>query len=147
MHISGKAAILTGLLLLCGLSLKAQQKASIQGTVTTVENGARVPVDYAVILLKPAGVYTTTDEKGAYRLGGLDPGSYNLNIQLIGYETIDTTLTIRGEVRRDFVLTQSSFRLEEVHVVAEASKAGESTASMISYMSSVGSPTARPPMA
>ncbi len=132
MRTLSKTVILTALLLLPGLCLKAQQKASIQGTVVTVENGAKVPVDYAVILLKPAGVYATTDEKGSYRLGGLDPGTYNLNIQLIGYETVDTTLTIRGDMRRDFVLTQSSFRLEEVHVVAEASKAGESTASMIS---------------
>ncbi|MBQ1718411.1 MAG: TonB-dependent receptor plug domain-containing protein, partial [Bacteroidales bacterium] len=132
MRTPSRTAILTALLLLASIGAQAQQKASIQGRVTTIENGVSIPVDYAVILLKPAGVYTTTDEQGSYRLGGLDPGSYQINIQLIGYETIDTTLTIRGEVHRDFVLTLSSFRLEEVHVVAEASKAGESTASLIS---------------
>ena len=132
MRTPSRTAILTALLLLASIGAQAQQKASIQGRVTTIENGISIPVDYAVILLKPAGVYTTTDEQGSYRLGGLDPGSYQINIQLIGYETIDTTLTIRGEVHRDFVLTLSSFRLEEVHVVAEASKAGESTASLIS---------------
>ena len=132
MRTPSRTTILTALLLLASIGAQAQQKASIQGRVTTIENGVSIPVDYAVILLKPAGVYTTTDEQGSYRLGGLDPGSYQINIQLIGYETIDTTLTIRGEVHRDFVLTLSSFRLEEVHVVAEASKAGESTASLIS---------------
>ena len=120
------------LLLLLGPGLAAQQKASLYGKVSTVEDGKKVPVDYAVVLLKPAGVYATTDQNGDYRLTGIDPGTYELNIQLIGYETLDTTITVRGDLRRDFVLTQSSFRLEEVHVVAEASKAGESTASLIS---------------
>ncbi|MBQ4201973.1 MAG: carboxypeptidase-like regulatory domain-containing protein, partial [Bacteroidales bacterium] len=98
MRTPSRTAILTALLLLASIGAQAQQKASIQGRVSTIENGVSIPVDYAVILLKPAGVYTTTDEQGSYRLGGLDPGSYQINIQLIGYETIDTTLTIRGEV-------------------------------------------------
>lgn len=131
MRIPVKLGIILALLAL-PLSLAAQQKAEIHGTVSTIENGARVPVDYAVVVLKPVGLYATTDARGAYRISGLDPGSYELNIQLIGYETIDTTLVIRQSVKRDFVLTPSSFRLEEVHVVAEASKAGESTASLIS---------------
>ena len=131
MRIHVRLAILMAFLAL-PLSLAAQKKASIQGTVSTLENGVRTPVDYAVVLLKPAGLYATTDAKGSYRIDGLDPGSYELVIQLIGYETVDTTLLIRQDLRKDFVLTPSSFRLEEVHVVAEASKAGESTASLIS---------------
>ena len=124
-------SLLTALALL-PFSLAAQQKAELSGKVYAVEEGERVPVDYAVVVLKPAGVYATTDAEGSYRLGGLDPGSYELIIQLIGYETIDTTLSIRGKMQKDFTLVRSSFRLEEVHVVAEASKAGESTASLIS---------------
>ena len=131
MRIPAKLALLA-LFLALPLTLAAQKKAEIYGTVTTEENGVRVPVDYAVVLLKPAGLYATTDAKGAYRISGLDPGSYELNIQLIGYETIDTTVVIRQSLKKDFVLKASSFRLEEVHVVAEASKAGESTASLIS---------------
>lgn len=118
--------------LLLPVTLAAQKKAEIHGTVYTVEDGVRTPVDYAVVLLKPAGLYATTDSKGAYRIAGLDSGSYELSIQLIGYESLDTTLVIRGSLQKDFTLKRSSFRLEEVHVVAEASKAGESTASLIS---------------
>ena len=118
--------------LLLPASLAAQKSSEIYGRVYAVENGVRTPVDYAVVLLKPAGLYATTDAQGAYRIGGLDSGSYELSIQLIGYETLDTTLVIRGRLQKDFTLKSSSFRLEEVHVVAEASKAGESTASLIS---------------
>lgn len=131
MRIPARLVLLLALLALPA-SLAAQQKAEIHGTVSTLDNGAKVPVDYAVVLLKPAGLYAVTDANGAYKISGLDPGSYDLNIQLIGYETIDTTMVIRQSIRKDFVLKASSFRLEEVHVVAEASKAGESTASLIS---------------
>lgn len=131
MRIPARLILLTTFLALCA-SAAAQQKAEIYGTVSTVENGARVPVDYAVVVLRPAGLYATTDAKGEYRITGLDPGSYEINVQMVGYESIDTTLTVRKSLRKDFVLQASSFRLEEVHVVAEASKAGESTASLIS---------------
>ncbi len=131
MRIPAKLVIFLALLCIPAV-LAAQRKVEIYGTVSTVENGASVPVDFAVVVLKPAGLYTTTDASGNYRISGLDPGSYELNIQLIGYETVDTTVVLKQSVRKDFVLTASSFRLEEVHVVAEASKAGESTASLIS---------------
>ena len=132
MHIPSRTSICTVLLLLLGPVLAAQQKASIHGTVSTLEDGKRIPVDYAVVLLKPAGVYAISDQDGSYRISGLDPGTYELIIQLIGYETLDSTILVKGDMHKDFTLTQSSFRLEEVHVVAEASKAGESTASLIS---------------
>ena len=131
MHIRVRLILFILSLLLPG-ALFAQQKAELHGNVYAMEEGERVPVDYAVVLLKPAGLYATTDAQGAYSIRGLDPGTYELSIQLIGYETKDTTMVLKGSVKRDFVLTPSSFRLEEVHVVAEASKAGESTASLIS---------------
>jgi len=134
MHLRSKILVICILAVLQGLSVLGQgRKAELHGIVSTVENGKKVPLGYAVVLLKPAGSYATTDEAGSYALRGLDPGTYNLTIQLIGYETVDTTLVLSaGSVRKDFLMKESSFRLEEVHVVAQASKAGESTASMIS---------------
>ena len=120
------------LLLLLFCPARAQQKAGLYGTVYTREDGTLTPADYAIVLLKPAGVYAVTDSGGAYTISGLDPGSYEVCVQLIGYENVDTTMVLKGNVKRDFILELSSFRLEEVHVVAEASKAGESTASLIS---------------
>lgn len=108
------------------------QKAVLSGHVVAIEDGRRVPIDYAVVLLKPAGLYATSDEKGAYSISGIDPGSYEVEVQVLGYNTIDTAMVLRGHVIKDFVMTESSFRLRDVHVVAEASKAGDATASMIS---------------
>lgn len=121
-------------LLLCFVSAKAwgEDKLTLRGTVYTIEDGKKQPLDYAVLILQPAGLYASSNERGEYEIGGIDPGRYELSIQMIGYETIDTTLVLKGNLRRDFVLRETSFRLDEVHVVAEASKAGSATASTIS---------------
>lgn len=124
--------ILATLFLCLACTLAYAQKAELHGTVTTVENGIRVPIDYAVILLKPAGLYTTSSEKGNYSISGIDPGKYDVQVQVLGYKTIDTTMTIRGSILKNFTMTEDNFRLRDVHVVAEASKAGDATASTIS---------------
>ena len=53
-------------------------------------------MDFATVILQPAGVYTTTDKDGCYAQEGLDEGTYEIQIQFIGYQTIDSTLFIKG---------------------------------------------------
>ena len=110
------------------------QGLGIRGTVMTVENGEKVPVEGAVVLLKPAGLYSTVDAEGKWSFSKLDEGEYSLSVQMIGYVTIDSTIVVRKAGRQvyDFTMEVSSFRLEQVSIVAESSKAGEATASMIS---------------
>ena len=128
MRIPSKLLLLAAAFLAFAGTLRAQGQGEIYGTVSTLDKGVKVPVDYAVVLLRNAGA----DAKGNYSLKGLDPGTYELVIQLIGYENVEEKVSVKGRVRKDYVLTESTFRLEEVHVVAEASKAGEATASRIS---------------
>lgn len=104
----------------------------LYGTVSVIENGRAVPVDYAVVLLKNSGQYATSDASGKYSISGIDAGRYEVEVQMIGYETVDSTIVIRGERKLDFILRESNFRLKEVTVVAQASKAGDATASLIS---------------
>lgn len=106
--------------------------ARLYGTVSVMEDGVAVPVDYAVVLLKNSGQYATSDASGKYDISGIDPGKYEVEVQMIGYETIDSTLFIRGEKKLSFVLRESNFRLKEVTVVAQANKAGDATGSLIS---------------
>lgn len=111
----------------------AQNRGSLHGLVKTLENGKYIPVEGAVVQLSPSGLYSISDSEGRYSFEKLDKGRSSLSIQMIGYVTIDTLILVReGALKMDFVLKESSFRLEEVHVVAEKSKAGESTASVIS---------------
>ena len=133
------STIITLLLLLLpfgqeGFSMPKDGKLRLYGRVTTIENGKPSPMAGAVVMLKPTGLYSVTDAAGDYSFSNLDEGQYDLHIEMIGYVAIDSTVVLRtsGRVRYDFTMELSSFRLKEVHIVAQSSKAGESTASTIS---------------
>ena len=132
---SASAKILSAIaLILAVTAASAQNKAAgrLYGTISTLENGAVTPVDYAVVVLKNSGQYATSDASGKYVITGIDPGRYDVHVQMVGYESVDSTIFIRGEQRLDIVLKESNFRLKEVTVVAQAGKAGDATASLIS---------------
>ena len=134
MHSAAAKILLAVGLTLAATALPAQNKAGgrLFGTVSVLEDGRAVPVDYAVVLLKNSGQYTTSDASGRYSISGIDPGRYEVEVQMVGYETLDSTIVIRGERRLDVVLRESNFRLKEVTVVAQSSRAGDATASLIS---------------
>ena len=126
-------------MLICSIDIIAnpnikEDKAGIYGTVCSIENGKRYPVDYTIILLKPANIYTTTNNNGQYNIEGLDSGEYSISIQMIGYKNIDTTIILlKAEKKKlDFILEESSFRLNEVNVVAQKNKSSDATSSLIS---------------
>lgn len=108
--------------------------SSIKGTVYVEENGKLRPLEYAVVVLEAAGLYSITDIKGNYLIERLDPGKYTLSVSMIGYEKKDTSLVLPPSMSMviNFILKESNFRLKEVSVVAERSKAGDATASLIS---------------
>ncbi|MFA5641631.1 MAG: TonB-dependent receptor [Bacteroidales bacterium] len=93
-----------------------------------------VPVEFATVQVLPQGSVTVTNTKGEFSFERLSPGKVNIKIDFLGMETIDTTLSLApGSVTTlNFKMQQSSFRLEEVSVVAQESKAGKATASNIS---------------
>ena len=126
-------------MLICSIDIIAnpnikEDKAGIYGTVSSIENGKRYPVDYTIILLKPSNIYTTTNNNGQYNIEGLDSGEYSISIQMIGYKNIDTTIILlKAEKKKlDFILEESSFRLNEVNVVAQKNKSSDATSSLIS---------------
>jgi outer membrane receptor protein involved in Fe transport len=99
-----------------------------------LEEGTKAPVEYAVVALYPAELYTVTNEQGAFSFDKLEAGQVRLRIQFIGKESVDTLLQIAsGQVNRyTFRLKANNFRLEEVVVVASQNKAGMATSSTIS---------------
>ncbi|MCI2146271.1 MAG: TonB-dependent receptor, partial [Bacteroidales bacterium] len=107
-------------------------KGTVCGVVTENDDGA--PVEYAVVILYPAEVYTTTDSDGKYRFNDVDPGEHKISVQYVGMESVDSTFTLQsGSVCKiDVKMVVSSFHLEKVVVTAVQNKAGESTSSTIS---------------
>lgn len=107
--------------------------ATFKGVV--IERGTQnVPVEFATVQVLPQGSITMTNNRGEFTFERLSPGKVDVKIQFLGMETIDTTFNlIGGRVTTvNFSMQHSSFRLNEVSVVATGSKAGQATASNIS---------------
>ncbi len=125
---------LLGLWLLSVLQLTAQEApSSLRGRVVE-QNNPTVPVEFATVQVLPQGSATTTNSKGEFFFDRLSPGRINLKIDFLGMEPIDTTFTIAAgrNLEISFQMQESTFRLTEITVVAQESKAGRATASTIS---------------
>ncbi len=107
--------------------------ASLRGVVT--EMGTRgTPVEFASVQVFPQGAVTITNSSGEFFFPRLAPGKATLRIQFLGMEPLDTTLVLASgkAVAVVFQMRSTSFRLDEVSVVAKESEAGQATASKIS---------------
>lgn len=128
------------ILLTAGVSLRAFAQTSAEKNFATVkgvvyeEGTSKVPVEFATVQLLPQGSATTTTARGEFVFSKVLPGKTEIKVRFMGMEPLDTTINVIPgknyllELRMEF----SSFRLKEVAVVAQESKAGQATASNIS---------------
>lgn len=70
-------------------SLLTAQTGDITGYVT--EEGSKLPLVGANIIIEEAGNGTTTDLNGYFRIKGIKPGNYTLKVSYIGYKTVNKT--------------------------------------------------------
>ena len=126
--------MLAFVLLLASASAFAQNASGTRVSGRVLEEGTGVPIEFAVVVLSPQELYTTTDRNGAFEFKNVDPGRSVITVQYVGKETVEQEVTIAAGRNNEFrfELKETTFRLEEVTVVATQSKAGNSTASTIS---------------
>ena len=74
------------------LSLAAQYK--ISGNVVNSQNS---PLRGALVELQEEEMSSYTNEEGLFNFEGLQEGNYTLSISFIGYETLDTNITLAGK--------------------------------------------------
>jgi len=100
--------------------LAAQERATIQGTVTDAASGA--PIADARVAIVGTTLQAVSNARGAYRITGVPAGTLTVRIRRIGYKTFETTLTLaeRQEFTGDYPLTASVVLLEEVVVTGTA---------------------------
>lgn len=134
MNITRTIYITSAMLLAAGMQSYGQDtgKAEVEGTVVEAD-GKDTPMSYAVVSILPAGLHTSTDSNGDFILSDVPEGKARLQIQFVGYKTIDTLVTVSsGKLNRfRFRMEVENFFMDEVIVSAQASKAGEATASEI----------------
>jgi hypothetical protein len=98
------------------------QRGALAGYVTDGQTGERLTGAHVYLTDLRAG--TTTNRDGYFVLSSLPSGDYDVRISYLGYRTVDTTLSTRGEGRR-VALTPVSIESEEVVVEAGATTAEE----------------------
>lgn len=83
--------------LLMSLGLFSQSQASISGTITDQEMNGE-PLLFADIVIKNTNWNTRTNLNGNFEIQGIDSGNYILAVSFPGYETIEKSIIIEGNV-------------------------------------------------
>lgn len=132
---TAKAAIyrlFTLTLLFCGLlsavDVKAETagKLAISGTVVDAETGE--PLDFVLVTLPDQNLWAETDIKGHFKIGGLRPGKYNMEVKSTGYKPYSEVVNLTTAYKPSKIkLQQLSLALDEVVVTAEAQKMGSAS--------------------
>lgn len=114
------------LLALFSWSLKGQN-ASIRGFVYEKETGE--PVIFTNVYLEKTTLGCATDVNGYYLIGNIPPGSYNLMVTAMGYDTLKIPVTLKkGDlITKQLYVVKKALSLAGVSISAEREEARSET--------------------
>ncbi|MBG6235881.1 iron complex outermembrane receptor protein [Pedobacter sp. CAN_A7] len=101
--------------------LPALAQGLIKGQVTTADGQS---VDYINVVIKETDQQARTNEKGAYQMNRVKPGTYTLRIQSMGLSAQEKKITLHDQqvLVVDFVLQENNQKLQEVIVSGKKNK-------------------------
>jgi TonB-dependent receptor len=107
--------ILTGV----GNVVMAQQPGTIEGKVKDASNGDFLPG--AAVYLDGTKFATISDVEGAYRIHGVDAGTYTLKVSYIGYEDYETSITLAAgqNLNHEIIIQPAFIELHGAEVVSQ----------------------------
>jgi iron complex outermembrane receptor protein len=105
--------LLLFLSLFSGLSLSAQ---SLSGNV--VDTASHQTVEGATVYFPQLKLGAVSDKKGNYKIAPLPKGTYEVELEMLGYATLTRQITIKGDVTLNFALVISSASLKEVIITS-----------------------------
>ena len=110
------AILLAGAILCAAAPAAGQERGTISGTVT--EELSNRPLIGAQILVVGTGIGTISGAGGRYTLTNVPAGEIRVQFQLIGYKTVERTVTLGAGVtdRLDVSMAQTAIALDEVVV-------------------------------
>lgn len=126
--------VMTLLSILIGTpSLLAQTgKFTVKGTIYEKVGTKQAPLPYGVVSLKEYSMHKPTGDGGEFVFENVPAGEVTLTASTLGKVPIDTVINVRSDMTLTFVMQDDDFRVKDVIVTAQSSKAGESTSSIIS---------------
>ncbi|MDC6364995.1 MULTISPECIES: TonB-dependent receptor [Flavobacteriaceae] len=111
--------LLSFVLIVLGISLQAQQKFTLSGTISeAASNETLIGVTIAFPTLK-SGV--TTNEYGFYSIT-LPQGEYEVVVSYLGFQDIRETIILDKDIKKDFSLSVRAEELDEVVVTDDAER-------------------------
>jgi iron complex outermembrane receptor protein len=88
---------------------------TLEGRVVDAHDGG--PLAFAEVRIASLGRTVQANEDGAYRIAGLCPGTYLLQVAHIGCGTVEQRITIDKDERRDLRLEHHEHELKQVEVL------------------------------
>ena len=105
--------------ILCSLSIFAQEKFTLSGTISDANsNETLIGVNVVVAELK-TGV--TTNEYGFYSIT-IPKGAYTIQISYLGYQTLQESITFDQNIKNNFKLFSNETALKEVIITDNKTK-------------------------
>lgn len=102
-------------LIICSGKMVAQSEGSIKGNIIDLEMAGE-PLMFASVSVEGTDLYTETNFNGNFEFSGLKPGSYNLEISSLGYETqlVAIEVLANDSIQIQQGLSAKSISMEEV---------------------------------
>lgn len=105
-----KKLLLTTIALLCGMSLYS---SNLKGTIKNVNGDLLTGAYITVTNLTTGTKYDCTSiDRGTYAVNYIKDGNYNIVVRCKAYVTINTTVEVKGDVTKDFVLERIKPQVE-----------------------------------
>lgn len=115
--------------LLYGQALAAlAQHGVLTGRITDAHGHG--PLAFSTVQLYRGQSYLTgtqSGQRGEFRFTGLESGRYRLRVTMLGYEAVDTTLTVQGSCSVALTMRSTATSIDEVVVTATEQKGMTST--------------------
>ena len=112
--------------LICAGAALAQNGPSVQGTITEKESGALLPG--AEVSLRDTPYRTLSGSDGRYRLDGVPAGDYTLDVNYVGFEDFEASVTVAaGETVSLGIELDARYEFAE-EIVVQAVRFGQSKA-------------------
>jgi len=108
-----QVVICAAFLFFCPLGIFAQ---SLRGTVTDSSSHQTIPG--AIVYIPQLKLGTQTDINGNYKIAPLPNGTYDVEVEILGYATVTKQVTIKGHVTSNFAMAVSSASSKEVLITA-----------------------------
>ena len=117
--VGGSVAALAGALaLFLATSPTVAQEGAVAGRV--VEGSTLQPVQGAQVFIPNTNLGTLSGEDGRYRIGGISPGTWTVQVRVIGYRTASQEVQIQAgqTATADFELEVTAISMDELVITA-----------------------------